>query len=225
MDLDKNGFYPSCIPLYYEDNLVDKPIWDSVCLSTDIFYGHEFVAFLAERIKIRYRLLSIKVEILIILCLHHLNLVHFVITEALQIEYLLYSGSMFGWRNFGTHLFLLPSVGSCYCWYPIIPIILVRQRQGQLRCIHPSCNCSTSLTHLSSSGFLDALCANCTWRCLGYLLCHCKQNKIIAQWNIGIKAVLTVMRINCRRPLALRMPLNSPFSQGPLGSGISSQQR
>ena len=99
MDLDKNGFYASCIPLYYEEvnhNLVDKPIWDSVCLSTDIFYGHEFVAFLAERIKIRYRLLSIKVEILIILCLHHLNLVHFVITEALQIEYLLYSGSMFG---------------------------------------------------------------------------------------------------------------------------------
>ena len=76
MDLDKNGFYPSCIPLYYEEvnhNLVDKPVWDSVCLSTDIFYGHEFVAFLAERIKIPYRLLSIRVEILIILCLHHLN--------------------------------------------------------------------------------------------------------------------------------------------------------
>ena len=56
MDLDKNDFYSSCILLYYEEvnhNLVDKPIWDSVCLSTDIFYDHELVAFLAERIKIR----------------------------------------------------------------------------------------------------------------------------------------------------------------------------
>ena len=31
---------------------------------------------------------------------------------------------------------------------------------------------------------------------------------------------VTVMRINSRCPLALRMPLNSPFSRGPLGSGI-----
>ena len=84
---------------------------------------------------------------------------------------------MFGLRNFDTHLFLLLSVGSCYCWFPIIPIILVRQPQGQLRCIHPSCNCSSSLTHSSSSGFLDALCANCTWQCLGYLLSlQTKQN-------------------------------------------------
>ena len=35
----------------------------------------------------------------------------------------------------------------------------------------------------------------------------------------------TVMRINSRRPLAPRMPLKSPFSRGPLGSGISSQPR
>ena len=57
MDLDNNGFYSSCILLYYEEvnhNLVDKTYnWDSVCLSTDIFHVHEFVAFLAERIKIR----------------------------------------------------------------------------------------------------------------------------------------------------------------------------
>ena len=57
MDLDNNGFYSSCILLYYEEvnhNLVDKTYnWDSVCLSTDIFHFHEFVAFLAERIKIR----------------------------------------------------------------------------------------------------------------------------------------------------------------------------
>ena len=35
---------------------------------------------------------------------------------------------------------------------------------------------------------------------------------------------VTVMRINSRCPLALRMPLNYPFSGGPLGSGISSQR-
>ena len=57
MDVDKNGFFSSCILLYYEEvnhNSRDKTyIWDSVCLSTDILYGHEFVPFLAERIKIR----------------------------------------------------------------------------------------------------------------------------------------------------------------------------
>ena len=77
MDVDKNGFFSSCILLYYEEvnnNFSDNTyIWDSVCLSTDILYSHEFVPFLAERIKIRQRLLSIKVKILIILCLHHLN--------------------------------------------------------------------------------------------------------------------------------------------------------
>ena len=36
---------------------------------------------------------------------------------------------------------------------------------------------------------------------------------------------VTVMRINSRCPLALRTPLNVPFSRGPLGSEISSQQR
>ena len=35
---------------------------------------------------------------------------------------------------------------------------------------------------------------------------------------------VTVMRINSRCPLSLRMPLNSPLSWGPLASGISSQQ-
>ena len=34
---------------------------------------------------------------------------------------------------------------------------------------------------------------------------------------------VTVMRLNSSCPLAVRMPLNSPFSRGPLGSGISSQ--
>ena len=64
------------------------------------------------------------------------------------------------------------SIGSCSHCSPIIPIILVRQLQGQLHCILPTGNCSSSAIRPNLSVSLLAPFVDCIWRYCSYPLCH-----------------------------------------------------
>ena len=71
-----------------------------------------------------------------------------------------------------THLFYVRSIGSCSHCSPIIPIILVRQLQGQLHCIHPTGNNSSSAIRPNLSVLLHVPFADCIRRYCSYPLCH-----------------------------------------------------
>ena len=85
------------------------------------------------------------------------------------------------------------SIDSCSQCGPIIPIILVRQLQGQLHCILPTGNCSSSAIRPNLSVLLHVPFADCIRRYCSFPLCHNNntiKSALFSAWKVRGKLQL-----------------------------------